>query len=147
MCIRDRSVYSHGDKAVKCSYAGVEWEESILRTKLEEAKAVLPLLTKPPKVIKPGKYRAYLAPAAVNELMSLLGWGAFSRKSQETKQSPLYRLMTGEESLNEKVSICENVAGGIAPNFGPQGFIKNPVVQLVDNGAFAHALCSAEQSA
>ena len=31
----DWSVYSHGDKAVKCSYAGVEWNEASLVAKLE----------------------------------------------------------------------------------------------------------------
>ena len=46
--------------------------------------------------------------------------------------------MTGEESLSEKVSIRENIAAGIAPNFGPQGFIKSPTVSLVQNG-FAEA--------
>ena len=47
--------------------------------------------------------------------------------------------MTGEESLSEKVSIRENIAAGIAPNFGPQGFIKSPTVSLVQNGQFAEA--------
>jgi len=139
----DWSVYSHGDKAVKCSYAGVEWNEATLAAKLEDAKKLIPLMNHEPKVIQPGKYRAFLAPAAVNELMSLLCWGGFSRKAQETKQSPLYRLMTGEESLSEKISICENIADGIAPNFGPQGFIKSPTVPLIQKGKFTQALCSA----
>jgi predicted Zn-dependent protease len=138
----DWSLYSHGDKAVKCSYAGLSWDKAILARKLEEGKSLLPVIGKEAKSIEPGKYRVYLAPAALHQIIELLCWGGFSRKAQETKQSPLLKLMDGLESLSPAINIIENTKEGIGPGFESSGFIKKPEVCLVKEGQFVSALSS-----
>ena len=45
---------------------------------------------RPPKTLSPGKYRAYLAPAAMDEIPAdPVSWGGFSGRAQRTKQSAL----------------------------------------------------------
>ena len=142
----DWCLYSHGDKAVKCSHAGLEWDKALLDRKFESAKEQLPIIGKEAKTIAPGKYRVYLAPAAMHEIMGLLCWTSFSRKAQETKQSPLLKLLEGIESFHPQISIVENTAGGIGPNFESSGFIKKPQVPLIEKGKFCRALTSPRSS-
>src|SRR5439155_31796 len=82
------SVYRHGDQAVKTSYAGFDWDAAALAGKMAQAGERLELLALPRRTIEPGEYRAYLAPAALNDIVGLLGWGGFSARARQTKQSP-----------------------------------------------------------
>jgi hypothetical protein len=38
-------------------------------------------MARPPRTLTPGRYRAYLAPAAVTELLDMLAWGGFDLKT------------------------------------------------------------------
>ena len=138
----DFSCYAHDDKAVKGAYAGFEWDETHLTAKLNSAGEQLELMRRPAKTLQPGEYRAYLAPSAVVELMSLLSWNSFDIKSQRTAQSPLYRLASGERHLHGGVTLFENTARGLAPGFSPQGYIADDQVVLIENGK--HAGCLAD---
>jgi predicted Zn-dependent protease len=137
----DWSFYLAGDKAVKSNYSGFEWDQAQFERKFATAGAQLEMLSRPPKTIKPGNYRVYLAPAAFGEFVSMLSWGGFGVKAHRTKTSCLLKMTQGE-SLHELMSISENVAGGIAPNFQSAGFIKPPSVQLVQDGKLAQCLVS-----
>jgi predicted Zn-dependent protease len=137
----DWSLYRQGDQAVKTGYAGFEWEEKILQHKVEAASQELELVGKAQRQIHPGEYRAYLAPRALDEVTGLLSWGGFSARARATKQSPLLRMQTGEE-LSPKVTMLENSAGGVAPGFQGDGFVKPPAVTLIENGKLADALVS-----
>jgi predicted Zn-dependent protease len=46
--------------------------------------------------LAPGQYRAYLAPAALEEVMSMLCWGGFSAQALASKSSPLQKLYAGD---------------------------------------------------
>ena len=138
----DWSLYSHGDKAVKCSYAGLQWNSESLAQKFESARQQLPILARPAKTIAPGNYRVYLTPSAMSELFSILSWSCFSRKSTETRQSPILKLVDGIETLSPLVSIHENTAEGIGPDFEAGGFIKTPCVPLIEKGQFKNSLAS-----
>ena len=61
----------------------------------------------PPRSLAPGKYRAYLAPAAMEEIAGLLCWGAFSGRALATQQSALSKMRTGE-TLDRRVTIAED---------------------------------------
>ena len=78
--------------------------------------------------------------------MELLCWSGFSRKAQETKQSPLLKLMDGLESFHPEVSVLENTKEGIGPDFESAGFIKRPQVSLIERGEFVSALSSPRSS-
>lgn len=92
----DFSLYHAGDKAVKGAYNGTLWEQETLAKKIEQMRTHLQLLARPSKTIAPGAYRCYLAPAAVNELLTLMNWGGFSHDAATTKTSPFMPILNGE---------------------------------------------------
>jgi predicted Zn-dependent protease len=138
----DWSFYYQGDKAVKESYAGFVWDPAVFARKVEAAAAELALLRQPPRTIEPGRYRVYLAPAALAEIIGLLHWGGFGLKDHRTKQTTLLKMIENGARLHPGVSICENTADGVAPNFQDAGFIKPDRVVLIDNGTFRDCLVS-----
>lgn len=138
----DWSFYHAGDKAVKSTYAGFEWDQAAFERKVASAAAQLAVLSKPARKIPPGRYRVYLSPSAVNEILGTICWGGFGLKENRTRNSSLLKLIEKEMKLSEKLSVHENAAEGVAPDFQAQGFIKPAKVTLIDHGAYAHPLIS-----
>jgi predicted Zn-dependent protease len=138
----DWSFYHQGDKAVKATYAGFDWDSEALRAKMEAAGAQLAVLAQEPKTLPPGKYRVFLSPAAVYNVVGLLGWGGFGLKSHRTKQTPLLKMMEGGALLHPALTILENTAEGVAPNFDSQGFLKPDRITLIAAGAYRDHLVS-----
>lgn len=138
----DWSLYLRADKATKCGYAGATWDRSRFVDKMAEAKRQLAVVGRPAHRIDPGKYRVFLAPNALSEIVELLGWGGFGLKTQRTRNSPLLRAVEGEKRLSERVHLTENVADGLAPNFGAGGFLRPDRVQLFDAGEYRDSLVS-----
>jgi len=130
----DWSLYQSGDKAVKCAWSGSAWDRAELERRLGDARQQLAHLATPPRTIEPGEYRAYLAPAAVDELLWMLNWGGVSEKAQRTKQSCIQKLVEGEAAFSPLVGIAEDIAGGLAPAFDEAGFTKPARVDLVLDG-------------
>jgi len=135
-------LYHDRDKAVKTGYAGREWSEAAFAARMDFAREQLALLARPARTLEPGRYRAYLTPAALDEVTGLLGWGGFGLKSQRTRQSPLGRLVDGTAALDARVTITENTAEGLAPGFQGEGFVRPARVPLVAGGRHAGALAS-----
>lgn len=134
-------LYHAADKAVKSSYADYIWNADTLARKMHFAKEQLALLSSPPLSLAPGAYRAYVAPAALNEIVSLLNWGGFGLKSHRTKQSPLQKMLESGLSLNPDINIRENIQTGAAPGFQQEGFIKTNV-PLITKGKIDSPLVS-----
>lgn len=139
-------LYHDRDKAVKTAYAGSRWEPEVLAQRMAEARERVALLARPARTLEPGRYRAYLSPAAAKEVLDMLCWGGFSLKSQRTKQSPLLRLSEGEATLDPRVSISEDIAQGLAPGFQSDGFVRPARVGLIREGKLANALVSPRSS-
>jgi predicted Zn-dependent protease len=137
----DWSLYHRADKAVKSMYAGFEWSDDDFNRRMAGAREQLALIARPPKSLQPGSYRTWLAPSAMEEVASLLRWGAFSGRGVATKQSPLTRMQSGER-LDPRVTIFEDFAGGVAPGFQSDGFTRPPRVPLIERGTLAGTLVS-----
>ena len=75
----DFSLYLAGDKAVKSRYAGFDWNSAALRAIVDTARDQLAVLGRPARTLCPGKYRAYLAPAAMVEIVGLMAWSGFGQ--------------------------------------------------------------------
>jgi len=88
----DCSFHHRADRAVKTAYAGTEWSDAELASRLDRARDHFERLKAPARTLEPGSYSAYLAPAAMDELLDMLSWGGFSEKQRRVKQSPLQRL-------------------------------------------------------
>ncbi|MFT5154572.1 MAG: putative Zn-dependent protease, partial [Planctomycetota bacterium] len=80
----DWSNYLVADKAVKSGYAGTSWNSADFQVKVDAAAKQLKALARDSISIDPGRYRVYLAPAAVFDFLGMLGWGAFGLKDQRT---------------------------------------------------------------
>ena len=138
----DWSIYHAGDKAVKQNYAGFAWNTDCLTQKISQARDTLELLGQKPKQLKPGKYRVFLTPSALNELMDMVSWGGFGLKSHRTAQTPLLRMVCEGATLHKDVSITENHAAGLTPCFTSAGFIKPDSVALIQAGEYQDCLAN-----
>ncbi|MEM5400299.1 metallopeptidase TldD-related protein [Paraburkholderia unamae] len=136
------SLYHPGGRAVKTTYAGENWDDAKFASKVQEAAARLSVLALAPRALGPGPYRAWLAPAALEELLGVTAWGGFSARAQATSQSPLYRLHGGELSLDARVSITEDLGLGITPAFNDDGYLRESV-PLVREGRSVAQLANA----
>jgi predicted Zn-dependent protease len=139
----DWSLYHSTDKAVKSSWAGTHWNRAELAQRMSGAREQLAYLARPPRTIAPGEVRAWLSPAAVDELLSMLSWGGVSHKAQQTKQSCIQKLVDGEATLSPLVTLREDARGGMAPMFDESGFTRPAAVTLVDAGRHAGSMISA----
>lgn len=142
----DWSLYAQADKAVKCGYAGANWDAAAFQHKMRDAKRALAVVSRPAKSVKPGAYRVFLTPSAMREIMQLLSWGGFGLKANRTKQSSLMKLISGEASFDPRVHMTEAIAGGMSADFDSFGFRKPDAVNLVVNGAYAGSLTSARSA-
>jgi len=138
----DWSFYHEADKAVKTAYAGFEWRQADFDRKVAWAVEQLSAMAHPAQTVEPGRYRVYLAPAAVHDLIELLGWGGFGLKAHRTKQTSLLKLAEGQAGLAPALTILENTADGVAPNFQEAGFLRPDRVTLIDQGRLGDCLTS-----
>jgi predicted Zn-dependent protease len=138
----DWSLYYQGDKAVKTTYAGVVWEPETFAQKMATAAEQLEFLGRPPRTIPPGRYRVYLAPAAVQDIIEQLSWSGFGLKDHQTKQTTLLKMVEEGARLHPAVTLRENTRDGVAPNFQEAGFIKPAQVELITAGHFGACLAS-----
>jgi predicted Zn-dependent protease len=143
----DLSFYLQADKAVKMSHADTTWDASGFAAKADAAKARLAALARPAKTIAPGGVRVYLAPAAMEEIMSMLSWGGFGLADHRTATTPLIRMVEQGATLNASVTLVENAAEGLAPRFQGQGFVKPDAVTLIDGGRYKDCLVSPRSAA
>lgn len=138
----DWTFYLRADKAVKNSYAGFAWSDDAFERKLADASAKLAALAREPVDLSPGDYPAYLTPAALEEVVNLLTWSSFGAQAQQTSQSALLRLLSGQGELDPSIRMSEDTANGVAPNFQEQGFMRPAEVVMVDGGRPVDALVS-----
>jgi predicted Zn-dependent protease len=138
----DWSFYLQADKAVKSRYAGFEWDPAAFLTKVQRALQQLDLLGRPARTLAPGAYRAYLTPAALEEITDLLGWGGFGLRAHRTGTTPLLRMVEQGVRLHPMITLSENTAQGVAPDFQAAGFIRPAQVTLIEQGVYRDCLVS-----
>lgn len=138
------SLFHDNGQAVKSNYAGERWDAQAFNRKLTFAREQLEHLGKPAHALQPGAYRAYLTPAALEELFGLFAWG-FSAEALATGGSPLQRLFAGSARLSDKVTLEERIEGGLAPAFTREG--PRQPLRLVSAGQPGERLVSSRSAA
>ncbi|MCP4344487.1 MAG: TldE/PmbA family protein [Desulfobacterales bacterium] len=136
----DWCLYHKDDKAVKTGFSGTEWNSAEFQKKTELALQQLDILSGQSRTIAPGKYRVYLAPTALYNFMEMLGFRAFGLKNHRTKNTSLIKMAEDNKTLHASVSMSENTAGGVAPDFTPEGFIKPGMVHMIEAGKYKDCL-------
>ncbi|MGE8406592.1 MAG: TldD/PmbA family protein [Pseudomonas sp.] len=142
----DWSLFHASGQAVKANYAGQVWDDELFARRLTQAREQLDYLGRPLKTLAPGNYRAYLAPAALDEIVGMLGWGGFSAQAIANKHSPLQRLYAGEAVLSPLVSMTEQVSGSLSPLFSDEGYPRADL-RLIDQGRALEQLTNARSAA
>jgi predicted Zn-dependent protease len=139
------SLYDPSGRAIKTTYAGDDWSDAVFAAKVEQAAERLAVLARTPRVLSAGRYRAWLAPAALAELLGVASWGGFSARAQASSQSALYKLHTGEVALDPRVSLREDLGLGITPGFNEDGYLRDSV-SLIDAGRSVERLTNARSA-
>jgi predicted Zn-dependent protease len=138
------SLYERGGRAIKSEYTGETWDDATFARKVEEAAARLPILALAPRVLSPGRYRAYFAPAATQSIFEVLE-GAFSARQHATSRSALHKLHAGEAMLDARVTLTEDLGLGLTPNFNEDGYLRESV-PLVRAGRAVDRLTNARSA-
>ncbi|CAI8938007.1 hypothetical protein PS893_02905 [Pseudomonas fluorescens] len=138
----DFSLFHENGQAVKASYAGHDWNSEGFARRFQQAREQLEFLGRPLRTLAPGQYRAYLAPAALEEIMGMLCWGGFSAQSIASKSSPLQKLYGGDSAFSPLVSLDEKVSGSLSPAFSDEGYPRSDLGLIVDGKAGAQLVSS-----
>ncbi|WP_442955569.1 metallopeptidase TldD-related protein [Paraburkholderia sp. MPAMCS5] len=139
------SLYDPSGRAIKTTYAGDNWSDAVFAAKVQQAAARLAVLARPPRTLEPGRYRAWLAPAALAELLGVTAWRGFSARAQASSRSELYRLHVGEIALDPRVTVGEDLNLGITPGFNDDGYLRESV-SLIEAGRSAGQLTNARSA-
>ncbi len=139
-------LYHAADKAVKSSYAGAQWRDEEFARRVAEGRQRLALIARPPHALSPGEYRAWLAPAAMSELLATLGWGGFGLKARRSGTSTLMRLAHRDAVLSPQFNLFEHTAQGSAPGFTAEGFARPARVSLIERGLATGTLANARSA-
>ncbi|MFJ4111193.1 TldD/PmbA family protein [Pseudomonas sp. NPDC089758] len=142
----DWSLFHPNGEAVKANYAGQRWSADDFSARLRQAREQLGFLGRPAVTLKPGNYRAFLAPAAMDEIAGMLCWGGFSAQALATGNSALQRLYNGDVRLSPLVSFSEQVSGSLSPAFSDEGSPRLDV-PLIQQGQAQQRLISARSAA
>lgn len=139
------SLYDRSGRAIKSVYTGDAWSDDAFARKVEQAAARLPVLGRAPHVLAPGRYRTYLAPAAMQALFETVGWQGFSARQQAASRSELYKLHVGQVALDPRVTLTEDLNLGITPSFNDDGYLRESV-PLVHAGRSVERLTDARSA-
>jgi len=142
----DWSCHLPGHQAVKSNLAGEEWQRDELEAAIAEQRRALATLAKPAKTLKPGNYRAYIAPPALAELLGLLSMDGFGLQEHKTRQSSLLKLAAGERRFSSRVSLSDNRGDNLAAMFTEEGFVIPDKVELINQGALTGRLVDARSA-
>jgi len=141
----DYSLY-HGTLASKSCYAGFHWHQAEFEDNLKRTAEQLQILNRPRKSVKPGKYRVYLAPAAVAELTTMFSFGALSYRAYKTGQCALKKLQEKERTLSPQFTLSENFHLGLTPRFNELGELAPEKLLLIKEGELQRLLVSSRSA-
>lgn len=137
----DYSLYN-GEKAVKSIYAGTVWQQKDFEANLSQSKYNLNLMNRPKISLKPGAYRAYLAPGAVAEITTLFNWGTLSFNAYKQGSCGFQRLADKEKTFSKLLTLRENYKLGLTHRFNSLGELASESMDLIVNGELKNFMIS-----
>ncbi|MEN9247374.1 MAG: metallopeptidase TldD-related protein [Gloeomargarita sp. GMQP_bins_69] len=138
----DYSLFNAQQRAVKGYYSDRRWNAGAFARQIQALREQLELLNQPAKILPPGRYRTYLAPAAVAELVGMLSWGGVSEAAMRQGTSALLPLRRGERRLARAFSLRENFQAIPVPRFTDQGDLAPEQLEVVQEGELVQTLVS-----
>jgi len=136
----DYSLITSNKKMVKACYAGTKWNQENYENYVLDSKNKLKLMDNKPINIEPGKYRTYIAPAGVSDLIDMFSWGGISEASIQQGDSSLIKLKNLEKKLSPCFSLTEDFSNGTVPRFNGMGEVAPEKLPLIVSGTLKNTL-------
>lgn len=141
------SVNAEGEnKAAKGLHASRHWWTESFAEAIAADKARLDLLKRPARSLKPGDYRVFLAPPAVEKVLHMFSWGAVSHAAWKRGASALQKLIEREAEFSQQFSLKENFQLGLAPPFNGLGECAPLELAVIQQGRLANLLASSRSA-
>jgi predicted Zn-dependent protease len=140
----DYSIYSGKERAVKGSYSGKDFSALDLSKAISESCSALEIILKDKIKLKPGKYRCYLAPSAIYEILGLSTWvgaGALQKGQTFTKEYE-----SGVKTFSPLFSLREDFSLGLTPPFNDKGEVFKDSLDIVKDGKLSNLLTSSDSA-
>ncbi|RLA61737.1 MAG: hypothetical protein DRQ88_05020 [Epsilonproteobacteria bacterium] len=136
----DYSFFTAGQKALKGLYAGREWNSEKFGEQLDLAKAEIEVLKRPEKKLSRGKYKVYLAPAALSEVVDMISWGGVSYSALKRGHCAFKMIHDGKMDFSPKFNLMEDFGLGLTPKFNERGELAPSKLTLVEEGKLENLL-------
>lgn len=130
----DYSLFDHRNQAVKGTFADRVWDQDAYLANVARAKAQLQLMDRPARAVPRGKYRTYLAPAAMSELILMMSWSCVSEAAIRQGGSPMEQLRVGKRQLSSLFTLRENFLRGLVPQFNSDSEMAPDNLPLIERG-------------
>ena len=138
----DYSLITENQKMVKDCFAGYSWNKEEYETYINNSKLKLEIMKEKSIKIDPGKYRTYIAPAGVADVIDMFSWGGISESSLQQKDSALLKMRQDNINLSPCFNLTEDFSNGMVPRFNGNGEIAPETLPLIINGSLKNTLVS-----
>ena len=138
----DYSLITKDKKMVKDCFAGTHWDQKKYEDYITSSKNKLDLMKKKSIKIKPGKYKTYISPAGVSDIIDMFSWGGLSEQSLQQKDSAFLKMRDEKIKLSPCFSLKEDFSNGMVPRFNSEGEVAPESLFLINNGALKNTLVS-----
>lgn len=136
----DYSMYTAKQRAIKGCYAGTAWEAAVYERNIRESTQRLSRMDLPHREIPKGKYRTYLAPAAVEDLINMFSRGAVSGAAYKQGFCALKDLYDRKKTLSPGFSLYQDFRLGMLPRFNMLGEMAPESLSVIEAGEAKHLL-------
>ncbi len=130
------------NRAVKSQWAGNKWDLVGLQRNAKQSLLQLRALEKPTQTIKPGSYRVYMSPEALNDLVGMLNWNGLSYRSYKLGSCSMAKLFEEKRSLSDKFTLQVNYDLGLTPQFNSTGAKAPLKTRHFENGKLVNWVVS-----
>ena len=138
----DYSLITKDKKMVKDYFAGTHWNQLNYEDYISSSKKKLELMQKESIKIKPGKYKTYIAPAGVSDIIDMFSWGGISEASLQQKDSAFLKMRDERIKLSPCFTLQEDFSSGMVPRFNDEGEIAPESLPLIMKGSLENTLVS-----
>ena len=138
----DYSLITKDKKMVKDCFAGTHWNQKKYEQNILSSKNQLGLMNNASIKIDPGKYKTYIAPAGVSDMIDMFSWGGISESSLQQKDSALLKMRNENIELSPCFTLVEDFSNGMVPKFNSEGEISPETLPLIVSGALKNTLVS-----
>jgi len=145
-CSMDYSLYTAKQRAVKGMYATTNWSDEEYQQNISGQLAQLELMDREKKIVPRGKYRVYLSPGAVSEIVGIINWQGLSYSCFKQGRSAFKKMSDENLKLSEKFSLSEDFSLGMTARFNNLGEQAPERLALIDQGVLENYLVSSKAS-